>query len=629
MFERNEKMKEDGCLDTDREDQKSNIIDEYKDLDRLCKEIRDKIISVVSNNGGHLASNLGVVELSVALHKVFSGDNDRIVWDVGHQSYVHKILTDRLDKIDTIRTEGGLSGFTNREESPYDIFTSGHSSTSISASFGFACANDIQNKEGHTIAVIGDGALTGGLAYEGLNNAGKFKKNFVVVLNDNKMSISSNVGAISSHLTYIRIRPSYMRMKGRLEHALRNIPIVGMTLTKIIRRIKYVFKSVLYNTTIFEDMGFLYYGPVDGHDIDRLVKVFNLVKTINRPVLVHVVTTKGKGYKFAEDDPKQFHGLSGFNAQTGCVSNPKKSFSKVFGDKLCEIAEKNDKVCAVTAAMISGTGLSEFSRKYKNRLFDVGIAEEHAVTFAGGLAAGGMTPVIAVYSSFLQRGYDQIIHDIAIQRLKVIFAIDRAGLIGEDGETHQGIFDVPFLNSIPNIRILAPSFFDEMEYMLENEILNKGSAVAIRYPKGSELYRPSGFKYKGDKFNILGDINSEIIIITYGRLFSNVCLAKELILSKYKLNICIIKLNIIKPIDQDAIKIALGFKKVFFFEESEKSGGIGETFGSELAENGFKGSYSNMAINNLFVKHASLDSQFKKFFFDPKGITQKIIMEND
>lgn len=453
-------------------------------LDGVCSEIRKKIVSIVSKNGGHLASNLGVVELTVALYKVFNEKNDRIIWDVGHQCYAHKMLTGRFNNIDSIRTEGGLSGFPNRTESGYDIFTSGHSSASISAALGLAYSNMIEGKNAHTIAVIGDGALTGGLAYEGLNNAGKFRKNFIVVLNDNKMSISHNVGAISRYLTYVRIRPSYMRMKSRIEYFLSKIPLLGSFLIKLIRKLKYIFKGLLYNTTIFEDMGFLYYGPVAGHNVNELIRVFKRVKEFNRPVLVHVVTTKGKGYKFAEKNPKQFHGVSKFDANTGGADTPKESFSSVFGEELCKLAKQNEKVCAITAAMKSGTGLNNFSKLYKNRFFDVGIAEEHAVTFAGGLAAGGLVPVVAVYSTFLQRAYDEIIHDVALQNVKVIFAVDRAGFNGDDGATHQGIFDIPFLNSVPYMKIFAPSFFDELRVMLNNAVSNCDGMLAIRYPRG-------------------------------------------------------------------------------------------------------------------------------------------------
>lgn len=598
-----------------------------KDLNKLCDEIRKKIVSVVSKNGGHLASNLGVVELSIALHKVFSASDDKIIWDVGHQCYAHKILTGRFDEIDGIRTKGGISGFPNKTESKYDAFTTGHSSTSISSALGLAYSNALNNKNAYTVAVIGDGALTGGLAYEGLNNAGKFKKNFIVVLNDNKMSISHNVGAISQYLTYIRIRPSYMKMKGKMEFWLNKIPFLGRGMIQVLRKMKSVFKGILYNTTIFEDMGFLYYGPVDGHDLNKLIEVFKRVKELNRPVLVHIVTTKGKGYKFAEKNPKQFHGVSKFNAQTGDTYPINKSFSNVFGEEICKIAQKNKKVCAITAAMKSGTGLTDFSKNYKNRFFDVGIAEEHAVTFAGGLAEGGMIPVVAVYSAFLQRAYDQIIHDVAVQNVKVVFAIDRAGFTGNDGENHQGLFDVAFLNSIPKMKIFAPCFFDELRFMLNEAIFEYNGFSAIRYPRGGEMYKPNYFKYSGTDFDIIGNEESDILIVTYGRTFSNVCLAYEQIRDKFEIDMCIFKLNVIKPLNKEAIKRALKYKYVFVFEEVYKSGGIGEVFGEKLIQMEFKGKFFHIGIDEKFIGCADVETQIKEFSLDSNAVSEKILME--
>lgn len=598
-----------------------------EDLNRLCDEIREKIVSIVSENGGHLASNLGVVELSVALNKIFSGSEDRIIWDVGHQCYAQKMLTGRFNRIDTIRTEGGISGFPNKSESEYDVFTTGHSSTSISSALGLAYSNEINDKNAYTIAVIGDGALTGGLAYEGLNNAGKFKKNFIVILNDNKMSISRNVGAISRYLTYIRIRPSYTKIKGKMEVLLNKIPVLGFVTLYILKKVKSVFKGLLYDKTLFEDMGFLYYGPIDGHDLNKLIEVFKRIKELSRPVFVHIVTTKGKGYKFAEKNPKQFHGVSGFNAETGSRDSAKESFSSVFGEEVCQIAQKNEKICAITAAMKSGTGLGDFSKKYKNRFFDVGIAEEHAVTFAGGLAAGGMLPIVAIYSSFLQRAYDQIIHDVAVQNTKVVFAIDRAGFTGNDGENHQGLFDCAFLNSIPGMKIFVPAFFDELRYMLNLAVFDYDKFSAIRYPRGSEFYKPAYFKYSGNDFDIIGDKESDILAITYGRIFSNVCLAYEEILNETQKEICILKLNVIKPISNNAIDMGLKYKYIFIFEESYKSGGIGESFGKKLLERGFNGKFFHVGVDNKFVGCAKVEDQIKKFHLDSIGIKDKILME--
>ena len=496
-------------------------------LNQLCGEIREKLIETVSQNGGHLASNLGVVELTIAIHKVFHAPEDAIVWDVGHQCYVHKILTGRLDQLDSIRTEGGLSGFPKRRESEYDSFNTGHSSTSISSAFGLANAKAIQDQPGKVIAVIGDGALSGGLAYEGLNNAGRFKKNFIVILNDNKMSISQNVGSMARYLAGIRANPAYLRTKDRVENLLLHIPVIGRPVRNFIQHAKSFLKNILYKSTLFEDMGFMYYGPFDGHDLEKLIDVLQVAQNFKRPVLIHVVTKKGKGYPFAEKDPKSFHGVSAFDIETGETPAGGKNFSSVFGTLLCCMAEADPHICAITAAMPSGTGLSDFARVFRNRFFDVGIAEEHAVTFAGGLAAGGMLPVFAVYSSFLQRGYDQIIHDAALQNAKVTFAIDRAGIVGEDGETHQGLFDVPFLNTIPNITVFSPTYFEEMAGCFQQALYQCKGVTAVRYPRGGELYKPKDFLASDKSFDIYGDCTASVILVTYGRLFSYACQAKE------------------------------------------------------------------------------------------------------
>ena len=424
-----------------------------KELENLSDEIRQEIVSVVSKNGGHLSPNLGVVELTIALHKVFNSPKDKIVFDVGHQCYAHKIITGRFSQMDTLRKEGGLSGFPSHSENPNDAFGAGHSSTSISAAYGLQCANILNDDDSYVVAVIGDGALSGGLAYEGLNNAGRSKKNFIVVLNDNKMSISKNVGSMARYLTSIRIKPSYLNTKSNVEKFLTRIPVIGMGLFRFFKSIKdFIKHRIVKNRTIFEDMGFSYYGPFDGHNIGELITALNAAKRKKGPVLIHTITTKGKGYEFAEKNPKDFHGTAPFDVDTGLTDGGSRSYSDVFGEALCELAESDDKICAITAAMQLGTGLSDFAQKYKSRFFDVGIAEEHAVTFGSGLAMGGMIPVFAVYSTFLQRSYDQIIHDASIQQLHLILAIDRAGIVGEDGKTHQGLFDTSFLNNIPNVR---------------------------------------------------------------------------------------------------------------------------------------------------------------------------------
>ena len=595
-------------------------------LNELCDEIREKIVSVVSKNGGHLASNLGVVELTVALHRVFNTPNDKIVWDVGHQCYTHKMLTGRYKDIDTIRKKGGLSGFTKRSESEYDSFNSGHSSTSISAAYGLVQAKSISGGEGKVIAVIGDGALTGGLAYEGLNNAGRFKKNFIVILNDNKMSISRNVGSMAKYLSMIRMKSSYIKAKRGFEKALIHTPLVGKGIRSALMTSKSVLKDILYKSTLFEDMGFVYYGPYDGHNVKELIDIFTTAKNINKPILIHVITKKGKGYQFAEKNPKVFHGISSFDIKTGLSGESKTSFSDCFGLEILKLSNNDNRICAITAAMKLGTGLLPFAHENKDRFFDVGIAEEHAITFAGGLAAGGMLPVFAVYSSFLQRSYDQIIHDAAIQNLKIILAIDRAGIVGEDGETHQGIFDIPMLNSIPNVTIYAPSFFDELRIFLRQALYETNSVAAIRYPRGGELYKPNDFKITGNSFDIYGDKNSNILLVTFGRIFSIACIAKEKLKTK-GIEVCILKLNKIKPLDIESINYASGFKNILFFEESIKLGGIGEHFGFNLFQNGFKGKYIINAINNIFVQHASVGEILKDLNMDTEGMIDVVLRE--
>ncbi len=573
------------------------------ELPALCEEIRRKLILTVSENGGHLAPNLGVVELTVAMHYVFDCPKDSIVWDVGHQCYTHKMLTGRYDKINTIRKAGGLSGFPRRYESPYDAFGAGHSSTSISAAFGIAKAKQLQGDDSHTIAFIGDGSFTGGLAFEGINNAGRFKRNFIIILNDNKMSISKNVGAVSKHLTAIRISPWYLNAKSGLERVLSKVPGIGMPLVRGLTNTKNWFKKKIYKTNLFENFGFHYYGPVDGHDMESLINVLRAAKKVNRPVLIHAVTIKGKGYQFAENDPKSFHGIGRFDIDTGEPLSQSKSYSDCFGKKLVSLATDNENICGITAAMTVGTGLTEFSHKFKDRFFDVGIAEEHAVTFGCGLASRGMIPVFAVYSSFLQRAYDQLVHDAAAQNLHLVLGVDRAGIVGEDGETHQGVFDVSILNSIPNTTIYSPCYFDDLENSLSIAVNKEDGLTAVRYPRGSEPFRPSDFTHNDTNFSIYGNPNASRLIVTYGRLFAEACKAKEK-LSTVGIEACILKLCRIKPIDKEAIRFAGNFKRVYFFEEGMRSGGVGEIFESELMKERFTGSLSITAIEDIFIPHS-------------------------
>ncbi len=595
-------------------------------LVKLCEEIREKIIDTVSVNGGHLSPNLGVVELTVMLHYIFDCPNDSIVWDVGHQCYTHKMLTGRYDSIHTIRTEDGLSGFPKRSESEYDAFNAGHSSTSISAALGIAEAKRLNGDDSYTIAVIGDGSLTGGLAYEGLNNAGRFKKNFIVVLNDNKMSISKNVGAMARYLTSIRVKPTYLRIKNNVENILTHIPLLGSPIKSLLKRSKSRVKHLVYKDTLFDQLGFRYYGPVDGHDIDALKNAMLAAKSTKGPVLLHVVTKKGKGYQYAESDSASFHGIGKFHIETGEPISSKKDFSTVFGEGLCRIAQNDERVCAVTAAMRTGTGLNDFSRIYKDRFFDVGIAEEHAVTFSCGLATKGMVPVFAVYSTFLQRAYDQLLHDAAMQKLHVVVAIDRAGIVGEDGETHQGVFDVSMLNSIPNTTIFSPCYFDEMKQSLDTAIYGCNSLVAIRYPRGGEIARVSDMKNSSMNYDIYGDRNAKKLLITYGRLFANAVKAYEKLNTEGE-NICILKLCKIKPIDKNAIEFAKGFEKIHFFEEGILAGGIGETFDYELTKIGYTGLYKITAIEDKFIPHATVSDSLKHNKLDEDSMYE--IMKND
>lgn len=594
-------------------------------LKQLCTEIRTRIIRTVASNGGHLASNLGVVELTVALHRVFNSLDDKIVWDVGHQSYTHKMLTGRCSRISTIRTKDGLSGFPNRQESPYDPFTSGHSSTSISAALGLAKAKELTGADGHVVAVIGDGALTGGLAYEGLNNAGRYNKNFIVVLNDNKMSISRNVGSMARYLAKIRTEPSYFRIKGNVEKTLDHIPGIGHPMHHALTRSKSVLKQLLYNSTIFEDMGFYYYGPFDGHNIDKLIEVFTNVKSINHPVLLHVITQKGKGYSFAEQNPGAFHGVSSFNIKTGKSISSGPNFSAVFGETLCRIAEEDGRICGITAAMQSGTGLTEFAKKFPERFFDTGIAEEHAVTFCGGLAAGGMIPVFAVYSSFLQRGYDQLIHDAALQRVKVVLAVDRAGIVGEDGQTHQGIFDAAYFNTIPGAAVYSPSYYDELKSCLRMALYDSPGVAAVRYPRGGQLFHPFDFQPCGCPFDEYGDSNAKITIVTYGRLFSFACLAMSR-LKEHSVGVNIIKLNRIRPIDEEAVRLAAAAEHIFFFEEGIAQGGVGEHFDYLLSQSEFHGKFHLRAITG-FVAQATMAETLDLLGLDDSGMYKMILTE--
>lgn len=589
------------------------------ELEELCSDIRELLINTVSKNGGHLASNLGVVELTVAMHKVFNSPNDQIVFDVGHQCYTHKILTGRKDKFSTLRTENGISGFTRPVESEHDIFSSGHSSTSISSAVGLARAKQIKGEKGKVIAVIGDGALTGGLAYEALNNSGNDNSNLIVVLNDNNMSISKNVGSMAKNLTTIRTSQRYVTFKSNFQRHLSRIPKIGTEINRFFTYINTKIRKVVYKSTFFEDLGFRYYGPIDGHDIDLLVDVFNAAKAHNHSVLIHVNTVKGKGYYPAEKNPTQFHGIGKFDINTGEPKSSGKNFSAAFGEVMCKFAQKDSRICCVTAAMAEGTGLCNFAKQYPKRFFDVGIAEQHAVTFSSGLAKNGLIPVFAVYSTFLQRSYDQLIHDVAMQNLKVIFAIDRAGFVGEDGESHQGVFDTSFLNSVVGLTVYAPSTFDELEAMFYQGIYKTDGAVAIRYPRGGQFEIPVEYTYNHENYTIIGNENAKKCIVSYGREFLECAKAYENLSDTF-----LIKLNKIKPIDTSIVNALKNCDTIYFFEESIKNGSVGETFASILIENDVKAHFKHIAIDNQFVKQASVCRQLEHYKLDSKSITEEV-----
>lgn len=587
----------------------------------LCAEIRNMLVSSVSKTGGHLASNLGVVELTLSIHRNFNSPSDKIIWDVGHQAYVHKILTGRADKLPTLRQEGGISGFPKPEESEHDTFISGHSSTSLSVACGVAEAMRLQGRDNYTVAVIGDGAMTGGMVYEAMNNCFRCSEsNMIVILNDNKMSISKSVGSLEQYLTVLRNSEKYLDTKRKVEKNLNHIPVVGTKMARGMKYAKDAIKSTILERNLFEDMGFIYLGPVNGHNLKELEQVMRMAKTYHKPVFIHVKTTKGKGYLPAEQNPGEYHGISKFDIVSG---NPEiasqDSYSTVFGKELVALGEKDDRICAITAAMKYGTGLQYFGKRFRDRFYDVGIAEQHAVTFAGGLAAMGQIPVFAVYSTFLQRAYDQLIHDVAIGGLHVVLGIDRAGIVGEDGETHQGMFDVPMLTSIPNTVIYSPSSYDELRLCMKRAIYAENTLVAVRYPRGAEKVSFNRSLINSE-YLFLSEGKSDTLIISYGRIFNEVYKAKEQLASE-GIKCDILKLTKIFPIAEGLIGEISGYKRIFFFEEAVVSGGISEKIGSMLMESGYSGRYHRVAAHG-FIKQAAARSSLEKF-----GLTDEKMAE--
>ena len=576
----------------------------YEDKKELAEEIRSYIIDVVSKNGGHLASNLGVVELTIALHSIFDTPKDKIIWDVGHQTYVHKILTGRKNQMKTLRMLDGISGFPKTTESEYDCFNTGHSSTSISAALGMARARDILNENYKVIAVIGDGALTGGMAEEALNDAGASKSNIIVVLNDNEMSISKNVGGISLLLGKMRTKNVYTKANEKVRVRMGNIPKVGNKIVKLTSRIKNSIKQIFISKMYFEDIGYTDLGPVDGNDIEAVEEILEQSKKCKGPVLVHVVTKKGKGYKLAEKNPSKFHGTAPFDKKTGEVLKAKsKDYSKVFGEKLVEIAKNDNRIVAITAAMADGTGLSEFKKKYPKRFFDVGIAEQHAIGMAAGMAKSGLIPVVPIYSSFYQRAYDQVIHDVCMQNLHVIMCADRAGIVGNDGETHQGLLDMASFSIVPNMTIMAPKDFKELEQMIDFAV-NFNGPILIRYPRGGE----GNLKLKCNEKIVLGESEllkegSDVTIIAIGKMVEKaVEVADEF--SKIGVDAEIINARFLKPFDENKIIESIEkTKNVITIEDGFIKGGLATTVNELIAKNG---------IIDVNIKNCGYDDEFVK-----------------
>jgi len=601
------------------EDLKKLNIDEKE---KLCEEIRELIIDVTSKNGGHVASNLGVVELTIALHSIFNTPTDKIIWDVGHQCYVHKILTGRKDRIDTIRQFGGVSGFPKISESEYDSFNTGHSSTSISIATGMARARDIQKQDYEVIAVIGDGSLTGGMALEALNDAGSSQTNVTVILNDNEMSISKNVGGIPVYLSKVRTKTGYTRSNRKIKEITNKIPFIGKPIVSFAHYTKQLIKRAVLPNMYFEDIGFTYLGPVDGHNIKKVEDILKRSKEIKGPVLIHIVTRKGKGYKIAEENPDKFHGISAYNKETG-ETGSKRDYSKVFGKKLVELAKKDNKIVAVTAAMRDGTGLKEFSETFPDRFFDVGIAEQHALGLIAGMAKAGLKPVLPIYSSFLQRGYDQIVHDIALSNIPVTVCIDRAGIVGNDGETHQGILDLSFLSSVPNVVIMAPKNFKELEKMLEFGI-NLDKPVFIRYPRGGE-------NFKFDKTEEIEYAKAEVIkegtdlsIIAIGKMVGR---AKEIEKLLPEKSVEIINARFLKPLDEETIvKSIEKTKKVITIEDNLLKGGLGAAVLEVINKNKLENiEINSFGYDDTFIEHGKVEELEKKYGLSAEKIVKKLV----
>lgn len=593
--------------------------------DALASEIRSFIIESVSEHGGHLASNLGVVELTMALHLCMDFPNDKLIWDVGHQAYTHKLLTGRKEDFSGLRTFGGMSGFPKHKESPCDAFDTGHSSTSISAALGYARARDLKGEDRTVVAVIGDGSLTGGMAYEALNNVSHLKSNMIIVLNDNKMSISENVGGLSKHLTALRTRESYMDFKMDVEKKLKQIPHVGDSVARSVKKSKDSIRQLFVKGGFFEDFGIKYIGPIDGHDIKEMVRVLNALKRLNEPVVMHVVTQKGRGYVPAEQNPSAFHGVGSFDIATGeSLASKSLTYTSVFSKTICRLGKAHPDVVTICAAMPDGTGLTAFKKHFPDRFFDVGIAEQHAVTFAAGLAAGGMHPFVAVYSSFLQRAYDQIIHDVCIRNLPVVFCVDRAGLVGADGETHQGIFDLSYLSMIPNMTVCAPKNKYELYDMLYFAYQYHGP-IAIRYPRGSAYegfknmrppieYGKSELMFEGEK----------IALVAVGSMVQTAVQVREKLLDK-GINATVVNARFVCPLDTECLdRLSRDHQWIVTMEENVLKGGFGEACGDYLLAKHEDVRLIHVGVPDVYVEHGGVDQLKKTLHMDADSIVERI-----
>ena len=602
---------------------------DFRELELLSYEIRDFLVANVAETGGHLASNLGVVELAIALHRVFDAPEDKLIWDVGHQSYVHKILTGRAEQFDTLRTYGGMSGFPKRCESPYDVFDTGHSSTSIGLGLGLAAARDLKGEDHHVVAIIGDGAMTGGAAFESLNNAGNMNTDLIVVLNDNGMSISPNTGGLSRHLIKISGTAKYNAVKKQVKKGMSKVPRIGEDLISGVHNAKDRIKYAMIEGIIFEELGFKYIGPVDGHDTRELCKVLSMAKDIDGPVLVHALTTKGKGYTHAEENPELFHGIGPFDPDTGKPRLVKKnrSWSECAGDALTKIADENDDAVVVCAAMIDGTGLAGYSDKHPKRIYDTGIAEGHAVTFAAGLAAAGERPFVVIYSTFLQRAYDHILEDVCLQNLPVVFCLDRAGIVGADGETHHGIFDVSYLRAMPNLCFLAPADGRQLEEMIAFAADHDGPC-AIRYPRGEAASIHGLDAFEAGKAQKIRE-GSKVSIWALGNMLSHALEAAD-ILSTEGTDATVVNIASISPLDIDMLREdALGHDLIVTIEDNVLSGGIGECISGELAKIAIQtedDTAEHIAIGwpDRFIEHGSTEDLFREYGLDAVSLAERI-----